>query len=91
MSTLTARSELFGEAIRMALAEELRRDPNVFMIVRTLPRLDSVQVLEGLVQDSARIGSSTRHFRAGDQRACRRAAMTGMRPIVDIMFGISWA
>lgn len=79
----------FGEAIREAIAEEMRRDPRVFIIGEDVAETGTVfRVLQGLVDEFGKervIDSPISE--AGIAGLGVGAAMTGMRPIVDIMFG----
>lgn len=91
MSTPEAngRELTFGEAIREALAEELRRDPNVFIIGEDVAEAGTTfKVLDGLVQEFGpeRIIDSP-ISEPGITGLGVGAAMMGMRPVVDIMFG----
>ncbi len=85
----TARELTFGQAIKEALAEEMRRDPRVFIIGEDVAQAGTVfKVLAGLVDEFGRgrvINSPISE--AGIVGIGVGAAMTGMRPIVDIMFG----
>jgi pyruvate dehydrogenase E1 component beta subunit len=83
------RELTFGEAIREALAEELRRDPTVFMLGEDIAEAGTTfKVLNGLVEEfgNERI-LDTPISEPGFTGLAVGAAMTGMRPIVDIMFG----
>lgn len=87
--TTNVREITFSQAIREALAEEMRRDPTVFIIGEDVAEAGTpFKVLLGLVDEF------------GPQRVIDApisepgfcgmgvgAAMTGMRPVVDIMFG----
>jgi pyruvate/2-oxoglutarate/acetoin dehydrogenase E1 component len=89
LSTTTMREITFSQAVREALAEEMRRDPTVFIIGEDVAEAGTpFKVLQGLVDEF------------GPQRVIDApisepgfsgigvgAAMTGMRPVVDIMFG----
>ena len=91
MSTPDAngRQLTFGEAIKEALAEELRRDPRVFMIGEDIAEAGTTfKVLNGLVEEFGpeRIIDSP-ISEAGITGLAVGAAMTGLRPVVDIMFG----
>jgi acetoin:2,6-dichlorophenolindophenol oxidoreductase subunit beta len=83
------RELTFGQAIREALAEEMRRDPRVFIIGEDVAQAGTVfKVLAGLVDEFGRgrvINSPISE--AGIAGIGVGAAMTGMRPVVDIMFG----
>jgi len=83
------RQITFGEAIREALAEELRRDPDVFIIGEDVAEAGTpFKVLTGLVDEFGpeRIIDSP-ISEAGITGIAVGAAMTDMRPVVDIMFG----
>ncbi len=83
------RELTFAEAIREALAEELRRDPRVFIIGEDVAEAGTpFKVLSGLVEEfgTERVIDSP-ISEAGITGLCVGAAMTGMRPVVDIMFG----
>ena len=86
---VNGRELTFGEAIREALAEELRRDPRVFMIGEDIAEAGTTfKVLTGLVEEFGpkRIIDSP-ISEPGITGLGVGAAMTGMRPVVDIMFG----
>jgi acetoin:2,6-dichlorophenolindophenol oxidoreductase subunit beta len=79
----------YGEAIREAIAEEMRRDPRVFIIGEDVAETGTVfRVLQGLVDEfgKGRVIDSP-ISEAGIAGLGVGAAITGMRPIVDIMFG----
>ena len=90
MSTLENMREItFGKAVNEAIAEEMRRDPTVFMIGEDIAEAGTTfKVLKGLVEEFGpqRI-IDTPISEAGFAGIGVGAAMTGMRPIVDIMFG----
>lgn len=86
----TSEKEMtFGEATKEAIAEEMRRDPNIFLMGEDVGKAGTVfKVLVGL------------HDEFGDERIIDTpiaeaglvglgvgAALTGSRPIVDVMFG----
>jgi pyruvate/2-oxoglutarate/acetoin dehydrogenase E1 component len=79
----------FGQAINEALAEEMRRDPRVFIIGEDVAEAGTpFKVLAGLVKEFGKervIDSPISE--AGIAGIGVGAAMTGMRPVVDIMFG----
>ncbi|HLA97278.1 MAG TPA: alpha-ketoacid dehydrogenase subunit beta [Anaerolineales bacterium] len=84
-----AREITFSEAINEALAEELRRDERVFIIGEDVAEAGTpFKVLSGLVQEFGpeRV-IDTPISEAGITGLGVGAAMTGMRPVVDIMFG----
>lgn len=79
----------FGEAIKEAIAEELRRDPTVFVMGEDVGKAGTVfKVLTGLYDEFGpdRI-IDTPIAEAGLVGLGVGAALTGMRPIVDVMFG----
>src|SRR5712691_9074190 len=83
------REITFGQAIREALAEELRRDPHVFIIGEDVAEAGTAfKVLNGLVEEFGpqRVIDSP-ISEPGITGLGVGAAMTGMRPVVDIMFG----
>lgn len=89
MAENNTRELTFGDAIREALAEELRRDPRVFMIGEDIAEAGTTfKVLDGLVQEFGpeRIIDSP-ISEPGITGLGVGAAMTGMRPVVDLMFG----
>jgi acetoin:2,6-dichlorophenolindophenol oxidoreductase subunit beta len=88
--TLTATREItLGEAVREALAEEMRRDPRVFVLGEDVAEAGTAfKVLNGLVDEFGpeRV-LDTPISEAGFTGIAVGAAMAGMRPVVDIMFG----
>ena len=79
----------FGDAVREAIAEEMRRDPTVVLMGEDVAEAGTTfKVLKGLVEEFGpnRI-IDTPISEVGFTGLCVGAAMTGMRPIVDIMFG----
>jgi len=79
----------FARAINEALAEELRRDPAVFVLGEDVAEAGTpFKVLSGLVEEFGpeRVVDSP-ISEAGITGLGVGAAMTGMRPVVDIMFG----
>lgn len=92
MSTQTEpkmREITFAQAVKEALTEEMRRDERVFIIGEDVAEAGTpFKVLAGLVDEFGRervIDSPISE--AGITGICVGAAMTGMRPVVDIMFG----
>src|SRR5438067_1915561 len=78
-----------GPALNEALAEELRRDPMVFVVGEDVAEAGTpFKVLSGLVEEFGpeRV-LDTPISEAGITGLGLGAAMTGMRPVVDIMFG----
>ena len=86
---MTERELTFAEAIREALAEEMRRDPRVFVMGEDVAEAGTpFKVLSGLVEEfgKARV-LDTPISEAGFTGIGVGAALTGLRPVVDIMFG----
>ena len=83
------RELTFGQAINEALREELRRDPTVFVIGEDVAEAGTpFKVLLGLVDEfGPRRVIDSPISEAGITGLGVGAAMTGMRPVVDIMFG----
>src|SRR5919108_4070829 len=78
-----------AQAVNEALAEELRRDETVFVIGEDVAEAGTpFKVLRGLVDEfgTGRVIDSP-ISEAGITGLAVGAAMTGMRPVVDIMFG----
>lgn len=85
----TTRELTLAQAIREALAEELRRDQSVYIMGEDVAEAGTpFKVLAGLVEEfgTQRIIDSP-ISEAGITGIGVGAAMTGMRPVVDIMFG----
>ena len=85
----TVRELTFAEAVNEALAEEMRRDERVFLIGEDVAEAGTpFKVLSGLVEEFGpeRVIDSP-ISEAGISGIGVGAAMTGMRPVVDIMFG----
>jgi acetoin:2,6-dichlorophenolindophenol oxidoreductase subunit beta len=88
--TSTGVRELtFGEAIREALAEEMRRDPRVCILGEDVAEAGTpFKVLSGLVEEFGKQRVvDTPISEPGFTGIGVGAAMTGLRPVVDIMFG----
>jgi pyruvate dehydrogenase E1 component beta subunit len=86
---MSARELTYGDAVKEAIAEEMRRDPRVFLIGEDVAEAGHpFKTLTGLVQEfgTQRI-IDTPISEPGYTGIGVGAAMTGMRPIVDIMFG----
>ena len=86
---MSMRNISFGEAIREAIDEEMARDLRVFMIGEDIGAAGSVfKIFTGLQETHGpeRIIDSP-ISEAGIAGIGVGAAITGMRPIVDIMFG----
>jgi pyruvate dehydrogenase E1 component beta subunit len=78
-----------AQAVNEALAEELRRDPAVFVIGEDVAEAGTpFKVFAGLVEEfgTERVIDSP-ISEAGITGLGLGAAMTGLRPVVDIMFG----
>ncbi len=90
MSTLENGREItFGEAVKEALIEEMHRDSHVFIIGEDVAEAGTVfKVLTGLLDEFGpdRVIDSP-ISEAGITGIGVGAAVTGMRPVVDIMFG----
>src|ERR1700738_3443584 len=83
------RQLTMAEAVREALAQEMRRDPRVFILGEDVAEAGTpVKVLSGLVNEFGpdRV-MDTPISEAGFTGIGVGAAMTGLRPVVDIMFG----
>ncbi len=83
------RELTFAQAIREALAEEMRRDPTVFILGEDVAEAGTpFKVLSGLLEEFGKQRVlDTPISEAGFTGLAVGAAMTGMRPVVDIMFG----
>jgi len=89
MPEAAAREITFAEAIREALAEEMRRDSRVCILGEDVAEAGTpFKVLSGLVEEfgTERV-LDTPISEAGFTGLAVGAAMTGLRPVVDIMFG----
>jgi len=89
VSETSTRQITFAQAINEALAEEMRRDPTIFIIGEDVAEAGTpFKVLSGLVKEfgTKRVIDSP-ISEAGIAGIGVGAAMTGMRPVVDIMFG----
>jgi pyruvate/2-oxoglutarate/acetoin dehydrogenase E1 component len=90
LETATNVRELsFGDAIKEAIAEEMRRDPSVILMGEDVAEAGTTfKVLTGLVDEFGKDRIiDTPISEAGFSGLGVGAAMAGMRPIVDIMFG----
>jgi pyruvate/2-oxoglutarate/acetoin dehydrogenase E1 component len=93
MSTLEVahgtRELTLAQAVNEALREEMRRDPSIFVIGEDVAEAGTpFKVLAGLVDEfgTERVLDSP-ISESGITGLALGAAMTGMRPVVDIMFG----
>ncbi|HSZ62780.1 MAG TPA: alpha-ketoacid dehydrogenase subunit beta [Terriglobales bacterium] len=79
----------FAQAIREALAEEMRRDKTVCIMGEDVAEAGTpFKVLSGLLEEFGKERVlDTPISEAGFTGLAVGAAMTGMRPVVDIMFG----
>ncbi len=83
------RELTFAEAIREAMVEEMRRDSRVYVMGEDVAEAGTpFKVLSGLVEEfgKARV-VDTPISESGFTGIGVGAAMTGLRPVVDIMFG----
>ncbi|QQM30039.1 alpha-ketoacid dehydrogenase subunit beta [Martelella lutilitoris] len=83
------RKITLSQAVNEALAEELRRDPTTFIIGEDIAEAGTpFKVLSGLVEEfgTERV-IDTPIAEPGFMGLAVGAAMTGARPIVDLMFG----
>jgi pyruvate/2-oxoglutarate/acetoin dehydrogenase E1 component len=83
------RELTFAQAVREALAEEMRRDSRVCIFGEDVAEAGTpFKVLSGLVEEfGAERVIDTPISEAGFTGMGVGAAMTGLRPVVDIMFG----
>src|SRR3974390_3025899 len=83
------REITYAQAVREALAEEMRRDARVCIMGEDVAEAGTpFKVLSGLVEEFGKDRVlDTPISEAGFTGLAVGAAMTGMRPVVDIMFG----
>ena len=88
-AAVTVREISFGDAIREALAEEMRRDPRIVLFGEDVAEAGTAfKVLKGLVDEFGKERIiDTPISEPGFTGLGVGAAMTGLRPVVDIMFG----
>jgi len=89
MPETTVRELTFAQAVREALAEEMRLDSRVCILGEDVAEAGTpFKVLSGLVEEfgTTRV-LDTPISEAGFTGIAVGAAMTGLRPVVDIMFG----
>jgi pyruvate dehydrogenase E1 component beta subunit len=89
MPEVAVRELTYAQAVREALAEEMRRDARVCIMGEDVAEAGTpFKVLSGLVEEfgSKRV-IDTPISEAGFTGMAVGAAMTGLRPVVDIMFG----
>ena len=89
MPANNGRELTLAQAVREALAEEMRRDSRVFILGEDIAEAGHpFKVLTGLVEEfGAERVLDTPISEAGFTGVAVGAAMTGLRPVVDIMFG----
>jgi acetoin:2,6-dichlorophenolindophenol oxidoreductase subunit beta len=89
MHEVATRELTFAQAVREALAEEMRRDARVCIFGEDVAEAGTpFKVLSGLVEEfGAERVMDTPISEAGFTGMGVGAAMTGLRPVVDIMFG----
>jgi pyruvate dehydrogenase E1 component beta subunit len=89
MPEVAERELTFAQAVREALSEEMRRDPNVCIMGEDVAEAGTpFKVLSGLVEEFGKERVlDTPISEAGFTGLAVGAAMTGLRPVVDIMFG----
>jgi acetoin:2,6-dichlorophenolindophenol oxidoreductase subunit beta len=89
MPEVATRELTFAQAVREALAEEMRRDAHVCIFGEDVAEAGTpFKVLSGLVEEfGAERVMDTPISEAGFTGMGVGAAMTGLRPVVDIMFG----
>ena len=88
-ATAGVRELSFADAIREALAEEMRRDPRVVLLGEDVAEAGTpFKVVKGLVEEFGKERVvDTPISEAGFTGLAVGAAMAGLRPVVDIMFG----
>jgi pyruvate/2-oxoglutarate/acetoin dehydrogenase E1 component len=86
---LMMREITLSKAVNEAIAEEMRRDPTVFLMGEDVAEAGTpFKVLSGLVEEFGRERIiDTPISEPGFMGIAVGAAMTGSRPIVDLMFG----
>jgi len=89
MPEAPVRELTFAQAVREALAEEMRRDSRVCILGEDVAEAGTpFKVLSGLVEEFGKERViDTPISEAGFTGIGVGAAMTGMRPVIDIMFG----
>ena len=89
MPETPVRELTFAQAVREALAEEMRRDSRVCILGEDVAEAGTpFKVLSGLVEEFGKERViDTPISEAGFTGLGVGAAMTGMRPVIDIMFG----
>jgi pyruvate/2-oxoglutarate/acetoin dehydrogenase E1 component len=89
MPETLVRELTFAQAVKEALAEEMRRDTRVCILGEDVAEAGTpFKVLSGLVEEFGKDRViDTPISEAGFTGVGVGAAMTGMRPVIDIMFG----
>lgn len=85
---MSTREITYGQAVREALAEEMRRDPAVFVMGEDIALYGGTfKISKGLLEEFGpeRV-RDTPISEAGFVGAGVGAALTGMRPVVEVMF-----
>src|SRR5712672_4014337 len=88
-TAVAVRELTLSEAVKEAIAEEMRRDPTVFILGEDVAETGHpFKVMVGLVNEFGKERVlDTPISEPGFTGLAVGAAMTGMRPVVDIMFG----
>ena len=83
------REITLSKAVNEAISEEMRRDPTVFVMGEDVAEAGTpFKVLSGLVEEFGRERVvDTPISEPGFMGIAVGAALTGLRPIVDLMFG----
>src|ERR1700726_1413733 len=89
MPEVAVRELTLGEAVREALAEEMRRDPRVCLIGEDVAEAGTpFKVLSGLVEEFGKSREiDTPISEAGFTGVAVGAGMTGLRPVVAVIVG----
>ncbi len=89
MPEVAVRELTMAEAVREALSEEMRRDSSVFVMGEDVAEAGTpFKVLSGMVEEFGKTRViDTPISEPGFTGIGVGAAMTGLRPVVDIMFG----
>src|ERR1700741_811165 len=89
MPEVAVRELTMAEAVREAISEEMRRDPSVFVMGEDVAEAGTpFKVLSGMVEEFGKDRViDTPISEPGFTGIGVGAAMTGLRPVVDIMFG----
>jgi pyruvate/2-oxoglutarate/acetoin dehydrogenase E1 component len=87
-SKVTGREMSYRDALNQALREEMRRDPNVFLIGEDIARFGGPMKVTGelLSEFGEQRVVDTPLAEAGFVGIAVGAALTGLRPVVEVMF-----